>query len=462
MSGSSFASAVSRRIGRLAVASAVITLTACQALSQALAPIAAADLTRWWDAHHVSAPVSPLVTHKDVVAHVTGIVRKWPSLFTQDVIGQSVEGRALHHVAFGRGRTHILLWSQMHGDEPTATSALFDVHTYIAMHQDQPQIKRLLDTLTIHTVPMLNPDGAERYQRRNAQEIDINRDALRLQTPEGRALKALRDRLDPVLGFNLHNQNWRTSVGTPPRPASISLLAVAHDEARSDNPRRILAKKTASVIREALEPFAKGQIGRYSDEFEVRAFGDNVARWGTGVVLIETGPWPDAQPDPPLIRLNFIALMTALDAIASKRVEAADPKVYESLPMNESQLLHTLISNAIVINGSGVAPFTGDLGIAASRVVRRDAGGRTVRLISRIEDFGDLRVYGAMNRVDATGLTAAPAFAETTVGAEIKLPDWKAYKGPTLHLGQPGRVLLLKPIDASAGSYRVERIVDPQ
>ena len=65
---------------------------------------------------------------------------------------------------------------------------------------------------------MLNPDGAERFQRRNAQSIDINRDALRLQTPEGRALKALRDRLNPTVGFNLHNQSWRTSVGTPPKP----------------------------------------------------------------------------------------------------------------------------------------------------------------------------------------------------------------------------------------------------
>ena len=37
-------------------------------------------------------------------------------------------------------------------------------------------------------IPMLNPDGAEAGIRFNAQDIDINRDSRRLETPEGRAL----------------------------------------------------------------------------------------------------------------------------------------------------------------------------------------------------------------------------------------------------------------------------------
>ena len=78
---------------------------------------------------------------------------------------------------------------------------------------------------------MLNPDGAERFQRRNAQSIDINRDALRLQTPEGRALKTLRDGLNPRIGFNLHNQSWRTSIGTPAKPG-VHLAAVGRPTTR--------------------------------------------------------------------------------------------------------------------------------------------------------------------------------------------------------------------------------------
>ena len=91
------------------------------------------------------------------------------------------------------------------------------------------------------------------------------------------------------------------------------------------------------MIRDALEPFASGQIGRYDDEFEVRAFGDNLTLWGTPVVLIETGPFPAAEPDPALVRLNFVAILSALDALATGNVDKADPKRYDSLPMNESK-----------------------------------------------------------------------------------------------------------------------------
>ena len=343
-----------------------------------------------------------------------------------------MEGRTLHHVWFGHGPMHILLWSQMHGDEPTATAALFDVFDYVKRHRQEAGVQRLLDSLTIHIVPMLNPDGAERYQRRNAQEIDINRDALHLQTPEGRALKALRDRLNPVLGFNLHNQNWRTSVGSPPRPATISLLAVSHDVEKTDDDKRILAKRTIAVIRDAIEPMIPGQIGKYDDDFEVRAFGDNLAKWGTGVVLIETGPAASSsgEPDKLLVRVNFVAIVTALDALASGRVNKADPGRYESLPFNDSKLLHTIVTGATIVPGNSVAPFTGDVGISGTRIVHRDGGERKLGLLARIDDIGDLRTSGALETIDGTGLTVTPLFDEhARENSVIRLPDWLTWKG---------------------------------
>lgn len=413
-----------------------------------------------WDAEKVSWPVPPLVRHADVEARLRDVQRATPDLFQIEQIGASVEGRSINHLWFGRGPAHVLLWSQMHGDEPTATAALFDVLEHIRRHRAEPHVSRVLDALTLHIVPMLNPDGAERYQRRNAQGIDINRDALRLQTPEGRALKALRDRVSPAVGFNLHNQNWRTSAGRSKEPAAISLLSVAFDEPRTESPGRLLTKQICAVIRDALEPLAPGRIGRYDDEFEVRAFGDNVTKWGTSVVLIETGPWPAAEPDPFLVRLNFVAIMSSLDALATGSVRQADKARYESLPMNGSDLFYVLIRNATVAAGTGVAPFTADVGIVANRVVREVDGVRQTVLMSRIDDLGDLHPFGALEDIDAAGLVVAPIWdAAVKTGDTVALPDWTAVKSArTVAPGQPAELVLLRP-GADAGRYTVVRVI---
>jgi hypothetical protein len=424
------------------------------------APSDSRALARLWDAEHVDLPIGPLVTHSEVQTRLNSVRDASPDLFSLEEIGRSTEGRAIYHLSFGRGAFTVLLWSQMHGDEPSATSALFDLFEYVRRHRSDPAVARMLDALTIHVVPMLNPDGAERFQRRNAQGLDINRDALHLQTPEGRALKALRDRLSADVGFNLHNQSWRTSVGHPPRPASISLLSVAYDSARTENDGRRLTKRLCAVIRDALEPLAPGQLGRYDDEFEVRAFGDNVTLWGTPVVLIETGPWTLAEPDRPPVRLNFVALVTALDALATGRVRSADPARYESLPVNEARLFAIRITNAQIIAGTGVPPFTGDVGVGTSRTVRTEDGRRTIVPSGRIEDLGDLRGYAAIEEIDGTGLTLVPDFLPTAqAGDAVTLPDWSATPSrATIAVGQPAHFLLLRPA-GPPNTYVVERVI---
>jgi hypothetical protein len=205
-----------------------------------------------------------------------------------------------------------------------------------------------------------------------------------------------------------------------------------------------------------LEPFASGQIGRYDDAFEVRAFGDNITLWGTPVVLIETGPWPSANPDPPLVRLNFIALVSALDALATGRVKRADTKKYETLPVNESRMFYVAIRNATVINGAGVKPFTADIGIVATRRVRIVDGRREVVLTTGIDDMGDLRTSGALREIDASALMAVRD-AGYQEGQLVDLPDWRQRSETSVAVGQPARIALLRP--AVEGKYRVEVIL---
>ncbi|CAN0522025.1 unnamed protein product, partial [Scytosiphon promiscuus] len=126
--------------------------------------------------------------------------------FNVTVVGKSIQGRNLSLISIGTGATDVFLWSQMHGDEPTATQAIFDIFNFLSSADFKTEKENILKNLKLHFLPMLNPDGAEVYQRRNTLGIDINRDALALQSPEGRTLKRVRDSLDADFGFNLHDQ----------------------------------------------------------------------------------------------------------------------------------------------------------------------------------------------------------------------------------------------------------------
>jgi hypothetical protein len=417
----------------------------------------ALGVARVWEAEHVDYGPTPLLDHAHLLPRLDAVVKEGVGLYRMEEIGTSLEGRSINHLWFGTGQTHVLLWSQMHGDEPTATSALLDILHILARHQADPPVQRLLSQLTIHVVPMLNPDGAERFQRRNVQGIDINRDALLLQAPEGRILKALRDRLQPTLGFNLHNQSWRTSAGKT-NPASISLLAVAFDEPRTETPGRLLAKRTCAVIRQTVEALAPGQVARYDDEFEVRAFGDNITKWGTPVVLIETGPYAGDNADRELIKLNVAAILTALDALATGAVQGADAKLYESLPINDSNLFTVIVKNASIVPGTGVAPFTGDIALGSTRVVRKDAkGAREAVQALRVEDLGDMRVFSALEAVDATGLFAVNSQGWKD-GETVRVADWKTFTTDRpLAVGSNADIALLRP--SGPGTYIVTRII---
>ena len=156
---------------------------------------------------------------------------------------------------------------------------------------------------------MLNPDGAERTRRTNAQGIDINRDALRLQTPEGRFLKSVRDRLKPSVGYNLHNHSPNVTAGKHGRQVAISLLSVPFDDAFTVNEGRRTTMRMAVLVRQLLEPWAKDRVARYDMDYTARAFGDSMTRWGTPTLLIESGGFFGPDEANTLVRLNFVALL---------------------------------------------------------------------------------------------------------------------------------------------------------
>ena len=318
--------------------------------------------------------------------------------FQVTFLGNSIEGRSISMISIGSGTTNVLLWSQMHGDETTATMAIFDIFNYLKVN------KEILKNIKLHFIPMLNPDGAEKFTRRNAIGIDINRDAIRLQSPESRILKSARDSLKADFGFNLHDQGRDYSVGNSFNPASISFLAPSPDYEKSITAPREKAMKLIGNMVNVLNEFIPGHIAKYSDDYEPRAFGDNFTKWGTGVVLLESGGWRGDREKQFLREINYIAILSALSSIVSNSYVNTDLSIYESIPHNEKFMMDFILRN-LILNRDG-KEYIIDIGINFEEV--NINGARDFYLKASIEDLGDLSVYSGYDEIDLSGYIIEP------------------------------------------------------
>ncbi len=386
-----------------------------------------AELVEIWEKEHVTTIPPSNVRHKDLQKYLDGLKKIGLKV---DEVGRSYANREIYQVEFGNGPLKVFLWSQMHGDEPTATSALIDMFTILQTNRDKAWVKKIESALTIRAVPMLNPDGAEFYQRRNLQGIDINRDAQNLQTPEANLLKKLRDDWSPSIGFNLHNQNSLTTAGRSSKQAAISFLVVYGDAAKTTNDGHERNKRLVSAMIAAIQPYMPGHIGRYGDEWTPTAFGDNFSAWGTPVILIETGAL-HGKDEMFLVKMNFIAILTALRSVADGSERDLSPVSYETLPENASgSLYYFIFRNATLIDRTKPdIAVTADIGINIDR--------RRAEFVAPayIRQIGNLSAYAGLTEFNAADYKVVPRnspsvktgdFAELLFYKKSRVVDWKA------------------------------------
>ncbi|MGI9034453.1 MAG: M14 family zinc carboxypeptidase [Pyrinomonadaceae bacterium] len=378
----------------------------------------AQDFARIWEKDHISKMPPSQVRHRDLQNYLNQL--KTLGLKVEEV-GRSYQNREIYEVEWGHGATKVFMWSQMHGDEPTATSAVIDLLAFLQTNENIAWVKDLENKITLRVVPMLNPDGEENYTRRNAQGIDINRDAMNLATPEGRLLKKLRDEWQPEIGFNLHNQNELTTVDHTKKQATISLLAVSGSPTKESNAGHQRNRRLCSLMIAALDEFIPGHIARYDDDYNPRAFGDRISEWGTPVILIETGAL-DGKDEMFLTKMNFIAFLVALRALATGSEAQASPEIYDKLPFNATgDLFDFIFRRANIINYQlSKEPFIADVSV---NTARRRAGEPTP---TSVQDIGDLSIYAGLDEYNASDFYLAPRGKENLrVGAS---GDFLLYK----------------------------------
>lgn len=328
--------------------------------------------------------------------------------FRERQVGTSAEGRPLTLYSIGTGPTSILLWSQMHGDEPTATMALIDIMSWFMKNSTHPKAHLLQERLTIHMVPMLNPDGAERFSRRTAYNIDLNRDAQSLKTPEARILKHLHDSLRPTVCFNLHDQDPRLTVGTTKKFTALALLAPAFDETNSDSPTRLRAKRVASLIATVASEFIPGHIARWNDTYEPRAFGESIQQWGTSIILLESGGWKNDPYKFFLRKMNTVVLLSSFFALATGEYQQVPLAIYETLPVNAELGFDYIVRNALYSPQSTVDPIRIDVGLNIDRIYKKEE--KSWETIVRVMDMGDLTPFIAYEEIDGTSRMLNPQY----------------------------------------------------
>jgi len=367
--------------------------------------LASGSLYEVWPEARFVKMAAACLRHADLLEYLRALAARFPDSIELEVVGHSFLGRAIQMLTLGSGPNKVLLWSQMHGDEPSATPALLDIASYLLQHADQPEARAVLQNFTLLMIPMLNPDGAEVYQRRNAQGIDINRDALQLATPEGRLLKRIRDEHQPMLAFTLHDQDRRKVVGKTGQVANIALLSVAGDEWQTLTLGRLRTGRACAAIVQALTPFIAGGISRYDEEWSPRCFGDNITAWGTPVILIESGGRPKGREITELTRLNFVAILAVLQGLARDDLAGYDPGVYDALPLNREESWSDVVirGSHVLLPGSSRA-FRADLAFDVLQNDRQVAGCSDDPVVpSQIILVGDAFTHGAGTSIEAFG-----------------------------------------------------------
>lgn len=372
------------------------------------------SLSFWGSAqNHWSFDVYPKVKDPNVTdrftkhAYVKEVVETMASVEGVETakLGSSLEGRSIHCVKWGSGPVKVLMWSQMHGDEPTATMALLDLFRFLKNENLSPEYKEKISSeLSIYMVPMLNPDGAEQYTRRTAAGVDLNRDALRLQHPEAQILKHLVDSLKPTFGFNLHDQSTYYSAGDSPLPATFSFLAPAFNYEKHINDDRTRAMQMIGSLNSFIQELIPGQVGRYSDAFEPRAFGDNITKWGAATILIECGGLLNDREKQEIRRMHFGLFLHAFECMADECYTNYGVFDYESIPENNRGLHDLILKN--VTWPAFDQNLTVDIAFRRQEYIYHKKNGAGYN--GQISDLGDLSTSLAYETFDMSNMMIVP------------------------------------------------------
>ncbi|MBN1637449.1 MAG: hypothetical protein JW866_00665, partial [Ignavibacteriales bacterium] len=162
--------------------------------------------------------------------------------------------------------------------------------------------------------------------------------------------------------------------------------------------------KLISCLFEELSQFIPGHIAKYNDDFEPRAFGDNMIKWGTSSVLIETGGWKNDFEKQFLRKINFVALLSAFQSISNECYKTSDIQTYFDIPENERRAFDLLLRN-LIMEKDGKEILV-DIGVYRTEHILKDK--QEINFIGRVQDIGDLTPFFGYDELDCDTMKIFP------------------------------------------------------
>lgn len=268
-----------------------------------------------------------------------------------DVIGKTKGGKPLHLVRIGfpkpasrrtalKQPTTLFVCSQ-HGNEPAGREACLIRLRDLAFTDDPEQIAQL-KAQTILFVPSANPDGRDANTRENSDGVDINRDHLNLESPEGQAMAAVVRDWQPEAVVDLHEYGPSIPVLYDDEvlvlwPRNLNVDPEVHDQAKE------LALDYITADAEAAG-YLTDEYGQYevadNDIHQSAGDGDEgIARNAMGLrhslgILVETRVDSDLRNGPdeinePAVQIRRVVSHTvAIDAVL-RFMRERGPKIAE-------------------------------------------------------------------------------------------------------------------------------------
>jgi len=355
------------------------------------------------------------IKHSDITALIKNLDN---NIFVVSKQGESYSGREINIITTGSGEKRIFMWSQMHGDESTATMAIFDIFNFLSGNDGFNSIReKIFKNTSLYFLPMVNPDGAEYSRRGNYLDIDINRDAIRLQSPEGKILRKSFDKINADFGFNLHDQNIRYTVGNSYKTATISFLAPLFNQGGSVNKTRGNAIKLISGLTRIVSNYIPGHIARYEEEYEPKSFGETFQGLGTSTILIESGGWKDDKEKQFIRKLNFIILLSAINSIIEHDYDNESFETYNNLSFNKEYLYDLILRNLKIKNGDKECII--DIGVNNNEIYDENTG--DIRIVSSIEEVGDLSNFYGNEELNLGGCEIEPTKERLRIGDTLNI-----------------------------------------